>query len=151
MCNQPEVFQHWIVVLLFPNCLHCLPCLNGCCIVAVFLSVPVLSCLFLLQRPRLCYLRSQQAWNRLDSLQMWPHCRKNNGLKVRYLLDRLDQNILFQNCAICWLEKELSQRAFNPQKISWWEHGSTWVFSSFSYNFMHNFSYMKICRFRFLK
>ena len=39
-----------------------------------------------------------------------------------------------------------SQRAFNPQKISWWLHGSTWVFSSFIpfiYNFMHNFSYMK--------
>ena len=45
----------------------------------------------------------------------------------------------------------LPQRAFNPQKISWWLHRSTWVFSSFSYNFMHSFIYMKICRLLFFK
>ena len=34
----------------------------------------------------------------------------------------------------------IAQRSFNPQKVSMWLHGSTWVFSSFSCSFMHNFS-----------
>ena len=45
----------------------------------------------------------------------------------------------------------IAQRTFNPQKISWWLHGSTRLLLSFSYNFMHNFSYMKICRLMFFK
>ena len=35
----------------------------------------------------------------------------------------------------------LAQRAFNPHKISVRSNGSTGVFSSFKYSFMHNFSY----------
>ena len=50
-----------------------------------------------------------------------------------------------------WWSITLSQRAFNPEKISWWLQGSTEVFPSFSYNFLHNFSYMKICRLLFIK
>ena len=45
----------------------------------------------------------------------------------------------------------VAQWSFNPQKVSKWLHGSTWVFSSFSYSFMHNSSYMKICRLLFFK
>ena len=45
----------------------------------------------------------------------------------------------------------LAQWSFNPQKLLMSLHGSTRVFSSFSYSFMHNFSYMKICRLLFFK
>ena len=45
----------------------------------------------------------------------------------------------------------VSVSAVQPSINLEWLHGSTWVFSSFSYNFMHNFSFLKICRLLFLK
>ena len=39
------------------------------------------------------------------------------------------------------IETEISQRAFNPHKISFGNRGSTGFFSSFRYNFMLYFSY----------
>ena len=45
----------------------------------------------------------------------------------------------------------LSQRAFKPIKMLRWLHWSAWVFPSFSFNFIHNFSFMKICRLLFFE
>ena len=46
----------------------------------------------------------------------------------------------------CKLTSCVTTKGFQPSKNI---RVRAWVFSSFSYNFMHNFLYMNICRFRF--
>ena len=43
--------------------------------------------------------------------------------------------------SVTQLPSRLSQRFFNPHKISWWGQHPTWCFSLFTYSFMHKFSY----------
>ena len=72
-------------------------------------------------------------------------------VQERVLNSKTCQKMNYNHRYSCIHVDGLAQRSFNPQKVAMWLQGSTRVFSLFSYSFMHNFSYMKICRLLFFK